>query len=422
MFLTQQGGFIIRPIAKLFGLIFGLIYDVFDKFGIVSMGFVIIIFTIIIRLCLTPLMFKSNKSSKITAYIQPEMNKITKKYKGKKDQESILAQQREMRELQDKYGVNMTGSCLTALIQMPIFLALYRVIQNIPAYVSQVKELYLPIANAIYADPASADALNNFKALDEYKSYFASVSSSANSVNGIIDILAKFPSNAWDAFKETITNSSVISAIADNKDKIVDVNSFIGGIDLTVAPGFALTAAFAIPVLSLVFQFLSMKATPQQSTGDPAQEQSMKMMKGMMYVFPLMSFFITVSVPAGLGLYWATGAFISFLTSVGINTYFKHCDMDKLIEKSKEKAAKKMAKKKASGKKSFMERMQEAAYGGQDPNSNPKVNSDIASQSLKSYSSSTMSKNNSGVKYREGSLAAKANVMQRYKDNDGGKN
>lgn len=422
MFLTQQGGIIIKPIAKLFGLIFGLIYDVFDKFGIVSIGFVIIIFTIIIRLCLIPLMINSNKSSKITAYIQPEMNKITKKYKGKKDQESMLAQQREMRELQEKYGVNMTGSCLTALIQMPIFLALYRVIQNVPAYVSQVKELYMPIANAIHSDEAAAKALEEFKNIDEYKSYFAGISTGTDSINGIIDTLAKFPSSAWDAFKDTVSNSSVVAAITENKDKIVDVNSFIGGIDLTVKPGFALTAAFAIPVLSLVFQFLSMKVTPQQNSGDPAQEQSMKMMRGMMYVFPLMSFFITVNVPAGLGLYWATGAFISFLTSVGINTYFKHCDMDKLIEKSKEKAAKKIVKKKASGKKSFMERMNEAAYGSQDASSNPKVNSDIATQSLKSYSSSTMSKTTGGVKYREGSLAAKANAMQRYNDKNGGKN
>ena len=164
-----------------------------------------------------------------------------------------------------------------------------------------------------------------------------------------------------------------------------------------------------------------MKVTPQQSSGDPAQEQSMKMMKSMMYVFPLMSFFVTVSVPAGLGLYWAAGAFISFLTTVGINFYFKHCDMDKIVEKSKEKAAKKNAKKKASGKKSFMDRMMETAYGGQEASEEgTRINNSVAGQSLKSYTSSTMSKKSSedGVKYREGSLASKANIMQRY--NDGG--
>ena len=419
MFLTQQGGFIIRPIANLFGLIFGLIYDVFEKFGILSLGLVIIVFTILIRLCLTPLMFKSNKASKITNYIQPEINKINKKYKGKKDQESVLAQQREVREIQEKYGVNMTGSCLTAFIQMPIFFALYRVIQNVPAYVKQIKNLYSPIADAIKNDSNVVNELNNFKKLDEYSNYFRGLGdASSDNVNGIIDILAKFPSGAWDKFSATISNSDVLSKIAENKDKIIDVNSFAGGIDLSVAPGMKLTAALAIPICSFVFQFLSMKATPQQSTGDPAQEQSMKMMKSMMYVFPVMSFFVTVSVPAGLGLYWAAGAFISFLTSVGINAYFKHCDMEKIVEKSKEKAAKKIEKKKASGKKSFMDKITEAAYGNQEAANTSKVNSNVASQSLKSYTSSTMSKNNGNVKYREGSLASKANIMQRY--NDGG--
>ena len=418
MFLTQQGGFIIRPIATLFGLIFGLIYDVFEKFGILSLGLVIIVFTILIRLCLTPLMFKSNKASKITNYIQPEINKINKKYKGKKDQESVLAQQREVREIQEKYGVNMTGSCLTAFIQMPIFFALYRVIQNVPAYVRQIKALYLPIAEAINKDSQVVEALKTFKENEEYAAYFRSITTETDNVNGIIDILAKFPSDAWDKFSSTISNSDVISKISENKDKIIDVNSFVAGIDLSVAPGLKLTAALAIPICSFVFQFLSMKATPQQSTGDPAQEQSMKMMKSMMYVFPVMSFFVTVSVPAGLGLYWAAGAFISFLTSVGINFYFKHCDMEKIVEKSKEKAAKKIEKKKASGKKSFMERMTEAAYGTQENTTTSRVNSNVASQSLKSYTSSTMSKNDGKVKYREGSLASKANIMQRY--NDGG--
>ena len=183
MFLTKQGGFIIRPIASLFGWIFGLIYDIFEKFGIAKLGLVIIVFTILIRLCLLPLMIKTNKSSKVTAYIQPEMNKITKKYKGKKDQESVMAQQREMRELQEEYGVSMTGSCLTAFIQMPIFLALYRVIQNVPAYVKQIRALYDPIAQAIYSDSKVVEALAAFKDQKEYASYFGTIKSAPSDVN-----------------------------------------------------------------------------------------------------------------------------------------------------------------------------------------------------------------------------------------------
>ena len=68
-----------------------------------------------------------------------------------------------------------------------------------------------------------------------------------------------------------------------------------------------------------------------------------------------------------------------------------------------------------------VEKMQEAATG-QTQGSQPTVNRSASTASLKNYTSSTMNKNNSqGTKYREGSLAAKANAMQRYMDNNGGK-
>ena len=96
---------------------------------------------------------------------------------------------------------------------------------------------------------------------------------------------------------------------------------------------------------------------------------------------------------------------------------FKHCDMDKILEKSMAKAAKKNAKKKKKNKKSFMEKMQEAAYGQASSSSSDerKVENGVKNASLKSYSSNTMkSGNDAGTKYRAGSLASKANIMQNY--------
>ena len=61
-----------------------------------------------------------------------------------------------------------------------------------------------------------------------------------------------------------------------------------------------------------------------------------------------------------------------------------------------------------------MDKLQEAAYGAPEENNTSK--STIASTSLKNYTSNTMNKNASGVKYRENSLAAKANIMERYND------
>lgn len=420
MILTQQGGFIIKPIARLLGIILNAIYELMSNMGIASIGVSIILFTLLIRLCLLPSLIKQNKSTKVMNYIQPEINKITKKYRGKKDQDSLLRQQNEVREIQSKYGVGMTAGCLISLIQMPIFLALYNVIQNIPAYVNKIYEYYSPIAKAIKADP---DAITKFQNLqkEEYASLLTRIKFDADNIDTFVDVLAKLPSDAWDKLTETFAgNTEIVNAISNNADHIRNSYNFIGGIDLSRVPGLALTAAFAIPVFSTLFQFLSMKVTPQQKSDDPTQQATMKTMKFMMYFFPIMSFFVCVSVPAGVGLYWATGSFISFITTLFINIYFNHCDMKKIVEKCKAKAAIKNEKRKASGKKSFMERMQEAAYGQSESQSTQPV-SKVISTSLKNYTSSTMSNNGEVKKYREGSLAAKANVMQRYNNNNDNK-
>ena len=370
MLLTQQGGFIIKPISQLLGAILSLLYDGLSSLGIINIGLAIILFTLLIRLCLLPLMIKQNKSSKVMNYIQPEINKVAKKYKGKRDQESLMAQQRETREIQEKYGANMTGGCLTGIIQMPIFFGLYRVIQNIPAYVGKIKDLYEPIATRICEDP---DAMNTLREFKEQNQTLKAITLTDGNVNTVIDVLAKFPAEAWDSFKEQFNNQGeIVNVINQNVPEINEIYTFFG-INLTSAPGFALTAAMIIPVLSMVFQYLSMHATPQTVSDDPTQQATMKTMKMMMNVMPIMSFFVCVSVPSGVGLYWATGAFVSFLTTIVINAYFKHCDMEKIVNKSMEKAAKKKEKREKKGKKSFMEKMQEAAYGPQE--SNPKVNS-----------------------------------------------
>lgn len=418
MLLTQQGGFILKPISKLLGAILSLLYDGLSSLGIINIGIAIILFTLLIRLCLLPLMIKQNKSGKIMNYIQPEINKVAKKYKGKKDQESLMAQQMETREIQEKYGANMTGGCLTGIIQMPIFFGLYRVIQNIPAYVGKIKDLYEPIATRICNDP---DAMSKLREFQEGNQTLKAITLTDGNVNTVIDVLAKFSTESWTSFKELLNNQGeIVNAINQYVPEIDKIYDFFG-INLTITPGFHLSVALIIPILSLIFQYLSLHATPQQeASNDPTQQATMKSMKMMMNVMPIMSFFVCVGVPAGVGLYWAAGAFVSFLTTLVINAYFKHCDMEKIVNKSMEKAAKKKAKREKKGKKSFMQKMQEAAYGSQE--SNPRVNSSAATANLKNYTSNTMRNSDGNTKYREGSLASKANIMQRYNNDNGGKN
>ena len=419
MFLTQSGGFIIKPISRLLGAILSLLYRGLNAIGVESIGIAIILFTLIVRLIIFPLMYKQNRSSKIMSMIQPEINKATKKYRGKTDLQSMMEVQRITKEIQSKYGVSMTSGCLTSLIQLPIFLALYRVIQNIPAYVPKVYDMYKPIATAIQGDSAAQKALEAVTADGGQQLTNAMKSINYENTNTIIDVLANFPRTLWDTFAQKLGNSgAVVDAMTanGNVDNIKQIYNFFG-LDLTAVPHFALTTAIIIPILSLIFQFLSMKVTPMQGSDDPTQQATMGTMKTMMYIMPIFSFFVCVNVPCGVGLYWAVGAFISFITTICTNAYFKHCDMDKILEKSMAKAAKKNAKKKKKNKKSFMEKMQEAAYGQASSSSSDerKVENGVKNASLKSYSSNTMkSGNDAGTKYRAGSLASKANIMQNY--------
>jgi YidC/Oxa1 family membrane protein insertase len=86
-----------------------------------------------------PLTLKQQKTSRITSIINPEIQKIQAKYKGKKDNDSMQKMQMETQAIYDKYGVSPFGGCLPLLITFPILFALYRIIYAIPKYVPALK-------------------------------------------------------------------------------------------------------------------------------------------------------------------------------------------------------------------------------------------------------------------------------------------
>ena len=102
-----------------------------------------------------PLTYLQQKFSKLSARMNPELQKIQKKYKGKQDQASMMKMNEETKEVYAKYGVSPTGSCIQMLIQLPILFALYRVIWNVPAYVGSVKNAFMPLVEKILATSGS---------------------------------------------------------------------------------------------------------------------------------------------------------------------------------------------------------------------------------------------------------------------------
>ena len=88
---------------------------------------------IVMRIVLIPLFVKQIKASRGLQLIQPEMQKLQKKYKGKTDPASRQAMQQEMMALYREAGTNPFASCLPILAQSPIFFALFRVLNSLPA-------------------------------------------------------------------------------------------------------------------------------------------------------------------------------------------------------------------------------------------------------------------------------------------------
>src|SRR5450756_592631 len=86
---------------------------------------------IVIRIVLIPLFVKQIHASRRMQLIQPEMQKIQKKYKGKTDPESRQAMTQETMGLYKRTGTNPFSSCLPILLQSPVFFALFRVLQGL---------------------------------------------------------------------------------------------------------------------------------------------------------------------------------------------------------------------------------------------------------------------------------------------------
>jgi YidC/Oxa1 family membrane protein insertase len=86
---------------------------------------------IVVRSAMIPLFVRQIKSQRKMMEIAPELRKVQEKYKGKKDQLSREAMSRETMALYKKHGTTPVSSCLPLLVQMPVFFALFSVLNDV---------------------------------------------------------------------------------------------------------------------------------------------------------------------------------------------------------------------------------------------------------------------------------------------------
>ena len=346
---TKSGTPIIGQIAVVMGWIMNAIYKVLDAVGIQNIGLCIIIFSILIYLCMTPLQIKQQKFSKLSAIMQPEIQKIQKKYQGKKDQDSMMKMQEETQAVYQKYGVSATGSCVQLAIQMPILFALYQVIQNIPAYVGSVYNVFNGVCTKILAVDGFTDIINNF-ITDNKMTRVRQVTENADS---IVDFLYALSPSQWESLQNISQFSGFSDQISKTASEIQKMQTF-GVLNIADQPLsyiktgslILIIAALAIPLLSWATQMLNLKLMPQAAmqNGNNDNNAMASSMKTMNTVMPLMSAFFCFTFPVGLGIYWIASSVVRSIQQLLINRHLNKMNIDDLVNENMKKMEAKRAK------------------------------------------------------------------------------
>ena len=283
---------IVQPILNLLMAIYSIVPG--GDFGIS-----IIIFTVIIRFLLWPLVKKQLHQTKAMRKMQPELKKIQAKYKNDKQAQGLA-----MMELYKKHNISPFGSIGVLLIQLPILIGIYRVVQIFAMHRDELGKFTYGFMENI---PAVKELLVSPDNFNQNFLGFIDLTQHAVSENGVVIGLLVL---ALLAALLQFFLSKQMSPNTDSNKRLRDVLAEAG----------------------------------QGKEADQAEVNAIVMRK-MMKFMPVMLFFIMISLPGALALYMATGNAVAYLQ----NKLILGKDKEEMEQIAKEKITKQpSAKKRAS--------------------------------------------------------------------------
>ena len=297
-------------ITRPMGYIIEFIYNLVQNYGVA-----IILFTLIIKMILFPLNIKSQKAMKKQQKIQPILMELQKKYAN--DQEKL---NRETMKLYKENNISMTGGCLPMLIQMPILIGLYQVIQRPLSYLLHVDFNESWVIKKVY-ELRDTFATGNLATMTEealantQQMSIARWAEQAGFTDWVINFklffldLANVPSTAFSYIEEVLNGNM----------------EHIGIVSLLL-----------IPVLAVAAQLVSMQISKltsgqKKKSTDTQPNSAAQMSNTMMWMMPIMTGFFTLTLPAGIGLYWIVSSVIQIIQQIGLDIYFKNKKEDDII-------------------------------------------------------------------------------------------
>lgn len=418
LFLTQSSTFLLGDIARILGWIINAIFNFLESIGIPNVGVAIILFTIIVYMLMIPLTYKQQKFSRMSVKMNPEIQAIQKKYKGKQDQASMLKMQDETKAVYAKYGTSPTGTCLPMLIQFPVLLAVCRVVYAIPAYIDKIKMAYYPLVTDLLNTAGGTEFIKGLKSAATFQKQDFALE------NTIIDVLNKATTSEWESI--AVKFPSLSSVVESTQDTLSGFNNFLG-LNIVNSPWYTIKESFSegnylwivvallIPVLAGLSQWFSLKLMPQAAAGADGENnemmQSMKMMNNFM---PLMSVYFCAILPVGVGLYWIMSAVVRTVQQLVINKQLSKMDIDEEIKKNIEAYNRKREKNGLPPEKL-------STVARTSTRNVESTKREITSEERqKAIQDSTAYYNKGAAK--PGSLAAKARMVEQYNEKNDKKN
>ncbi|MEG0387225.1 MAG: YidC/Oxa1 family membrane protein insertase, partial [Niameybacter sp.] len=287
-----------------------------------TLGITIIVFTIVTRLLLTPLQIKQMRTTRAMSKIQPELQKIQKKYENKKDQQSQMAYSQEMQGLYKKYKISPFAGCLPMLIQFPLIIALYNVLRMPSQYISKLHDVYTQLAEVLTSNIPNVDQVMT-QVIDKipYSQNAMIEIQRLGEAAQLSDKLSHFTTDQWAVLQDMIS-PQVYNLLENLLEVKHGFEYFL--VNLVDSPAQLVAngqyLAFLIPIAAgastFIFSKITMAASqPQTNDSNPANS----MIKTMNIIMPIMMGVFSYQVANGLALYWICGNLIMMVQQIWVN-------------------------------------------------------------------------------------------------------
>ena len=293
-------------------------------------GWSMVVFTLLIKLILLPLDYKSRKSMRRMTKLQPQIAKLQKKYANDKEKLN-----QKSAELYRKEGINPMSGCLPLLVSMAILWIMFAAMRtvantemasqalNLLTTGTQANESWLWIKNIWMPDspfnPVIADNANlRMIPADIWAKVFVSLDPAS------VTALAQYGIDAATISGETVFAALQTLPVYAQETQLWTVMPQLNLLIVNLSIYAHNNGWFILPILAAVTQYLMTLSQPQPAAdpNNPAASTN----KFMKYFFPLFSLWVCSSYNAIFALYWVVSNVFAWVQGLVMNKMFEKMD------------------------------------------------------------------------------------------------